>query len=616
MEPTTSSASQLVVEPDAAKQKEQNDSTCNSSTALCLSVESCHSNTEITLANNGSDSIGIISATGPPPSTISRVICCGCFGFIQVTETTIESDENVKDAFCQACLLSRNKKKRASHASPPNTEGSHLSSVTVSGGEQEETVTNDPIVGALLPKFSLLAREEAKYKDKMEFLKLQQQMLQQKQEELVQLKKLQQEKKILQKKQAIQRAKEFQKLQKEKNQLEKNKFSFYLQENTARNEEKEIQNNSEPFDEAGALKRISPPMTSARGTTEKKKLIIKLPKRLKNLTVTGGVSTAASLPSLQPSKCTSRSTPRSSADSDADAEQDTSVVEAKKKLEKAMMAYAQDLTPLVNGARPKQLPVPLQAPKKKLGKKLHPLEAKKKKKSTSSSKSPKKQTNNNSNNNNNNGNGGEHVIYDDQWWKKEDTTTSSQRFNKKKQQELTPEIKHFSWMSQLEKQLNLPETSSSIQKDVNPPRNRRNSVLEKIEEHEVVTREENHNSSSSVSSPTTNGFQDSTASPFSHSYTSAATPSYSTPSYFSTTMASSSLNSTTSGGGSSLLLSYPSISSPTSMMSPIYSGAYSGPTNSTCNSSSSSSSSLYTSDRLTSLLQKYNVNVNVNIQST
>ncbi|EGZ20262.1 hypothetical protein PHYSODRAFT_558727 [Phytophthora sojae] len=204
-----------------------------------------------------------------------------------------------------------------------------------------------PSVGGVLsplPKLSLLVKVEAKCQDQLQLLRRQQEILKQQRESLQATKRAKEEAIAAERELARQRRKHFLMIQERRKREEELKFQqFQVDEHTSRSEQ-----------EGGAdkpkKKKPKPPKTAAETALQ----------RRRSESAAGLDTDDASLPHVvEPaSKHTETPHSRTSNDIDNGSAAETHSASLYERRRQMMACYSQDLSPLIDGRKPRRLPFP------------------------------------------------------------------------------------------------------------------------------------------------------------------------------------------------------------------------------------------------------------------
>lgn len=240
----------------------------------------------------------------------SESVCCSCFGLIDEPATASafdnrgeEDDGDDDQVFCTACLYAMARTTTAGSATPS--------------------------VASPLPKLNMLVQAEAKYQDQLQLLRAKQEMLRQQQQEMLNRKSAEAKQLAADRVLARERRRLFQLNMERKKREEELKYQ-------------QLRSSSNPGqDDSDALGMAPQSAVNSTGKRKKMKEMIPIPLR-RTLQLAASSETSSSLTALLP-----------------DLEKKSHQLQRKTHFLKKMVGcYAQDLTPLVNGHKPKLLPVP------------------------------------------------------------------------------------------------------------------------------------------------------------------------------------------------------------------------------------------------------------------
>lgn len=241
----------------------------------------------------------------------SESVCCNCFGLIDEPATASgfdnregEDDGDDDQVFCVACLYAMARTTTAGSATPS--------------------------VASPLPKLSMLVQAEAKYQDQLQLLRAKQEVLRQQQQEMLNRKSAEAKQLAADRALARERRRLFQLNMERKKREEELKY-----------QQLHISSNPEQ-DDSDALGMASQSTVNSTGKRKKMKEMIPIPLRRTLQLAAASSETSSPLTTLFPGL-----------------EKKSHQLQRKTHFLKKMVGcYAQDLTPLVNGHKPKLLPVP------------------------------------------------------------------------------------------------------------------------------------------------------------------------------------------------------------------------------------------------------------------
>ncbi|GAB9475130.1 hypothetical protein Gpo141_00012235 [Globisporangium polare] len=265
-----------------------------------------------------------VDPSAPPPERSkkkSESVCCSCFGLIDEPTRAAEGNDD-DQVFCTACLYVM---ARTIATLGPAT----------------------PSVASPLPKLSMLVQAEAKYQDQLQMLRAKQELLRQQQEEMQNRKSTEAKQLVAERALARERRRLFQLSMERKKREEELKYQQLSSNST-----------SSPEQDDGDASVMTPQSAANNSSSKRKKMkeMIPIPLRrtLQLAAAAAGVDTSSTSP---------RTTMRLPGLTDKKHQE-----QRKTRFFKKMVGcYAQDLTPLVNGHKPKLLPVssPSAVPAKK-----------------------------------------------------------------------------------------------------------------------------------------------------------------------------------------------------------------------------------------------------------
>lgn len=237
-------------------------------------------------------------------------ICCWCFKFIQGDEPNHADEEQLREElFCSPCQAA-------------------LAGSLAVGGHTVALFPTSP-----LPKLSLLVQTEARYQGQLQALKQQQDLLLQQQELLRASKQAQLDQVARERELARERRRQFQMVTERRKREEELKYIQFASES-------KIASREENQDGGGSSNEDAP------GKPKQKKVARPSP---------------AGTPSLPP-PITKPATPTTTTLPELDAGSSHEQMQQQQRNKQRLLTmgcYAQDLTPLVDGDRPKRLPMPI-----------------------------------------------------------------------------------------------------------------------------------------------------------------------------------------------------------------------------------------------------------------
>lgn len=237
----------------------------------------------------------------------SESVCCSCFGLIDESETSAFNDlgqDSDDQVFCIACL--------------------YIMARTVGGSATPSSIASP------LPKLSMLVQAEAKYNDQLQLLRAKQELLRQQQQEMQNRKSAEAKQLVAERALARERRRLFRLTMERKKRDEELKYHH-----------QQLSSSSHEQEDGDGSAMTPQPATDSSTRRKKMKEMIPIPLR-RTLQMTAAGSETSSPLTLLPGM-------------------DKKNQQQQRKthfLKKMVGCYAQDLTPLVNGHKPRLLPVP------------------------------------------------------------------------------------------------------------------------------------------------------------------------------------------------------------------------------------------------------------------
>ncbi|KAF1317563.1 hypothetical protein FI667_g14737, partial [Globisporangium splendens] len=295
-----------------------------------------HRQQQQTIAKTPETKSGTTKPREEPRSRRKESVCCNCFGLI---ETPMDHDSGKVDAvtnqedgqaFCAACLYTM--------------------------AQQTTSVNHPHALASPLPKLSQLVQAEAKYQDQLRLLRSQQELLRRQQDEIQARKDAQAKQLAVERELARERRRHFQ-LAMAKKRDEERKFQQFAAAVSSSSPEDEDDDHHDGFTAPQSTPLHKKTTKSKKKKRMKEIIPIPLRKAVLAYSLAGDSPNPFTLPGLEKHSTIdgggvpSQSLPESKSQ------------EQRKKQSRLNMAvcYAQDLTPLVNGQKPKRI-IPLPAP--------------------------------------------------------------------------------------------------------------------------------------------------------------------------------------------------------------------------------------------------------------